>query len=98
MPKLIIEGKSWIHADAANPKKLKRGEKSIRHGLVQDLKKIENSSKKYGRINGFISLILFTVDVTGKSKKEIKMANIKYADAHRKAIKSRSIDIDGAGG
>ena len=98
IPKLIIEGKTWIHADAANPKKLNTGEKSIRHGMLKDLKKIEKTSKTYGKINGYISLVLFTVDVTVKTKKEIKIANIKYADSHFKAINSKMIDSGGGGG
>ena len=97
-PQLIIEGKSWIHADAANPKKLIKGEKSICHGLNKDLKKIKNTSKKYGHINGYISIILFTVDVTVKTKKEIKNLSIKYAEGHLKAINSKKIDSDGSGG
>lgn len=98
VPKLIMEGKSWIHADAANPKKLNIGEKSISHGMRKDLKKIKETSKKYGEVNAYISFVLFTVDVTVKTKKEIKDASIKYANAHLKAIKSKIIDSGGGGG
>ena len=97
-PQLIIEGKSWIHADAANPRKLYNGEKSILHGLQKDLKKIKATSKKYTQVNGYISIILFTVDVTVKTKKEMKNMSIKYDDAHFKAINLKKIAFDGTGG
>lgn len=38
-PKVIVEGKSWIHFDAASEAKLKNGNFSIRTGMLNDLKK-----------------------------------------------------------
>lgn len=97
-PKLIIEGKSWIHADAANPKKLTKGKDSIQSGMLRDLKKIKATAKRFGSINEYLTITIFTVDVSNKTKAEIDAAHIKYARSHKKALGSKSSGIDGSVG
>lgn len=97
-PKLIIEGKSWIHADAANPKKLTKGKDSIQSGMLRDLKKIKATAKRFGSINEYLTITIFTVDVSNKTNAEIDAAHIKYARSHKKALGSKSSGIDGSVG
>jgi hypothetical protein len=96
-PKLLIEGKSWIHADAVNPSKMHSGKKSIVYGLQQDMKKMLETEKKYSEINKFITIILFTVDVERATKARAKEAAITYADSHRRGIKAHENAIELAG-
>lgn len=97
VPKILIEGKSWIHADAVNPSKMHSGKKSIVHGLKQDIKKMLNTESKYTEINKYITVILFTVDVQRASKVRAKEAAITYADSHRRGIKAHENAIELAG-
>ncbi len=96
-PKVLIEGKSWIHADAVNPSKMHSGKKSIVYGLEQDIKKMLETEKKYTEINKFITIILFTVDVERATKARAKEAAITYADSHRRGIKAHENAIELAG-
>jgi hypothetical protein len=96
-PKVLIEGKSWIHADAVNPSKMHSGKKSIVYGLEQDMRKMLKTEKKYTEINKFITIILFTVDVERATKARAKEAAITYADSHRRGIKAHENAIELAG-
>jgi hypothetical protein len=96
-PKLLIEGKSWIHADAVNPSKMHSGKKSIVYGLEQDMRKMLKTEKKFTEINKFITIILFTVDVERATKARAKEAAITYADSHRSGIKAHENAIELAG-
>lgn len=98
IPRLIIEGKSWIHADAANPKKLNKGKSSIKASMLRDLKKLKNTAKSFGTFKGYLTITIFTVDVSGRLQSEIDAAHIKYAKSHKKALDSKSIGFDGGGG
>ena len=86
-PRIVIEGKSWIHADAADSKKLSKGDKSVAHGLKGDLKKLANTQKLHPNVSTFITMILFTIDLQGCSKDQLKEAHIKYAATHLRGIK-----------
>ena len=97
VPKILIEGKSWIHADAVNQSKMHLGKKSIVHGLKQDIKKMLKTESKYTEINKYITVILFTVDVQRSSKARAKEAAITYADSHRRGIKAHENAIELAG-
>lgn len=97
VPKILIEGKSWIHADAVSPGKMHSGKKSIVHGLKQDIKKMLNTESMYTEINKYITVILFTVDVQRSSKGRAKEAAITYADSHRRGIKDHENAIELAG-
>jgi hypothetical protein len=97
VPKLLVEGKSWIHADAVNPSKMHSGKKSIDYGLKQDIKKMLMTEKKFGKIDKFITIVLFTVDVQRSSKARSKEAAITYADSHRRGIKAHENAIELAG-
>ncbi len=96
-PKLLIEGKSWIHVDAVNPSKMHSGKKSIVYGLEQDIKKMLETEKKYSEINKFITIILFTVDVERATKARAKEAAITYAESHRRGINAHENATELAG-
>ena len=89
-PRIVIEGKSWIHADAADSQKLTQGEKSIRHGLHNDLEKLADTQNRYPNVSTFVTTILFTVDLQGASPSQLEEAQIKYADTHLRGIKSHT--------
>jgi len=86
-PMLIIEGKVWSHTDVLTPKKLLVGEKSIKTALENDIQKLADSKKKYPNVRCFITIILFSIDVTG-STADLKLSEIvKYEALHRRGMK-----------
>jgi len=87
-PMILVEGKSWIHADAVSPSKMYAGKRSIINGLETDIKKMQHTDDDRGIVNQFITMMLFTVDVHGSSKKRVQEAAITYADSHKRGIKS----------
>jgi hypothetical protein len=99
MPKLLIEGKSWIHTDAVSPKKMFSGSRSIIAGLESDIKKMYATEEKYPGINSYITTILFTVDVQRASKKRLQDSAITYANSHLRGIKTHenAIELGGRG-
>ena len=82
IPKLIIEGKSWTHFDATSNTKLNFGDKSILSGMLRDIKKLKATQDHYPEMQGFISVLLFTVDVTQLNKKALDHAQVTYAYGH----------------
>ena len=85
-PILIIEGKVWSHTDVLTPKKLLVGEKSIKSAMENDIQKLVDSKKKYPNVRCFITIILFSIDVTS-STAELKSSEIvKYEALHRRGI------------
>ena len=77
-PMLIIEGKVWSHTDVLTSKKLLVGEKSIKTALENDIQKLADSKKKYPNVRCFITIILFSIDVTS-STADVKPSEIvKY--------------------
>ena len=97
-PRIVVEGKSWIHADAADPHKLTRGDKSILKGLERDLEKLAETSKEYTDARSFITMVLFTIDLQGCSARQLKEAHIKYAGTHLRGIKKHEDAEELAGG
>jgi hypothetical protein len=86
-PMLIIEGKVWSHTDVLTSKKLLVGEKSIKTALENDIQKLADSKKKHPNVRCFITIILFSIDVTG-STADIKSSEIvKYEALHRRGMK-----------
>jgi hypothetical protein len=88
IPKILIEGKSWIHADAVSPAKMYATNKSIITGLDSDIKKMLRTEDNHRNVNKFITMMLFTVDVQDSPKKRVQEAAITYADSHRRGIES----------
>jgi hypothetical protein len=89
-PRIVVEGKSWIHADAADPHKLTRGDKSILKGLERDLEKLAETREKNTDVRSFITMVLFTIDLQGCSARQLKEAHIKYAGTHLRGIKNHA--------
>jgi hypothetical protein len=89
-PRIVVEGKSWIHADAADPHKLTRGGKSILRGLERDLEKLAETRAKNTDVSTFITMVLFTIDLEGCSARQLKEAQIKYAGTHLRGIKNHA--------
>lgn len=88
-PFAIIEGKSYIHYDSANPTRLKHGEKSIKKDLKKDIEKIEKTYKRKGVLPGlthtFFSSILFTVETLHDNP--FIQGSITYGQSHRQGSK-----------
>jgi len=87
VPKVIVEGKSWIHFDATYDTKLRQGNRSILSGMLKDIQKMEDTKSKFPEVDCFISVLLFTVDVSQVDKKALHNAQVTYADQHKRAIK-----------
>jgi hypothetical protein len=85
LPTVVVEGKSWLHADAVNEKKLMKGSKSIRHGLEEDLKKLEKSYKTFLELNTYITMLNFSIDVRRLDMSH-ENADIKYVKTHLKGL------------
>ena len=86
-PILIIEGKVWTHSDVVNPRKLKKGNKSIKAALEADLKKLIAAKNKHSDVNCFITMIIFTVDVSSRTTTAKTKDIVKYESLHRLGIK-----------
>jgi len=99
LPQVIVEGKSWLHADAVIEKKLMHGSKSIRHGLEEDIKKLKKSTDKFPELYGYITMINFSIDVRAFDSASLIDAEIKYEDTHLKGLqKYRTLeDLAGHG-
>lgn len=85
LPTVVVEGKSWLHADAVNEKKLMKGPKSIRHGLEEDLKKLEKSFNTFPELNTYITMLNFSIDVRHLDM-SFENADIKYEKTHLKGL------------
>ena len=85
-PMVLIEGKSYIHYDAANDTHLEGGKNTIKHDLEKDLAKCElTRSKSKGDAKIFFTAILFTVEVI--SPRSFRYKNLTYGQYHRQGIK-----------
>jgi hypothetical protein len=85
LPTVVVEGKSWLHADAVNEKKLMKGPKSIRHGLEEDIKKLEKSYNTFPELNTYITMLNFSIDVRHLDM-SFENADIKYEKTHLKGL------------
>ena len=86
-PMFIIEGKVWSHMDVLTPKKLLVGEKSIKTALENDIQKLADSKKKYPSVRCFITIVLFSIDVTTSSADLQTSEIVKYEPLHRRGMK-----------
>jgi hypothetical protein len=86
-PMVILEGKVWSHMDVLTPKKLLVGEKSIKTALENDIQKLADSKKKYPNVRCFITIILFSIDVTGSTADVKPREIVKYEALHRRGMK-----------
>lgn len=80
----IIEGKSYIHYDAANPTHLEKGKKSIKRDIERDLEKSKKTlrkSKQSSDCKKFFTAIMFTVEIDPTFDESF--GNITYAKYHR---------------
>lgn len=84
-PYAIIEGKSYIHYDAANPMHLEGGKNTIKHDIERDLGKTTSTFKR-ALSKGYdckriFTAIIFTVEIS--KDHEEALGNITYAKYHR---------------
>ena len=63
LPAIVVEGKTWLHADAVYEKKMMHGEKSIRYGLQEDIRKITKTADKFPHLVPYITMLNFSIDV-----------------------------------
>lgn len=81
----IIEGKSYIHYDAANPTHLEKGKKSIKADIERDLGKSKETllrkSKRSLECKKFFTAIVFTVEIDPTLNESF--GNVTYAKYHR---------------
>lgn len=96
-PAIVVEGKSWLHADAVYEKKLLHGEKSIKHGLQEDIRKINKTSEKYPDLVPYITMLNFSIDVRALDDTSFGNADIKYANTHRLGLNQYNTLEDLAG-
>jgi hypothetical protein len=86
LPAFVIEGKSWLHADAVNEKKLLHGSKSIKHGIESDVKKLKKSANQFPHLATYISMLNFSIDVRELDLSSLRNAEIKYQSTHLKGL------------
>lgn len=86
LPAIVVEGKSWLHADAVYEKKLMHGLKSIRHGLEEDIRKIKKTADKFPHLVPYITMLNFSIDVRELDNTSFKNADIKYESTHRHGL------------
>jgi len=81
----IIEGKSYIHYDAANPTHLEKGKKSIKADIERDLGKSKETllrrSKRSTDCKRIFTAIMFTVEIDPTFDESF--GNVTYAKYHR---------------
>jgi trimethylamine:corrinoid methyltransferase-like protein len=83
-PVAVIEGKSWIHANAANANKLLHSEKGIRQSLEADIAKMMKTKDDFPQMLTFASTVVFSIDTSGR-KDDVSEA-VKYSNEHRRGI------------
>ena len=81
----IIEGKSYIHYDAANPTHLEKSKKSIKRDIERDLGKSRETllrkSKRSSDCKKIFTAIMFTVEIDPTFNESF--GNVTYAKYHR---------------
>ncbi len=97
LPAIVVEGKSWLHADAVYEKKLMHGEKSIRYGLQEDIRKITKTADKFPHLVPYITMLNFSIDVRELDDTSFANADIKYATTHRLGLNQHGTLEDLAG-
>ena len=85
-PLALIEGKSYIHYDAANKMHLENGKNTIKHDLERDLEKCHHSNKKSKlETKIFFTAILFTVEAL--NPEDYRHGDLTYGTYHRQGIR-----------
>jgi hypothetical protein len=88
-PLMILEGKVWSHTDVITPKKLMNGRKSIRAELENDLKKLAKATDTYAGVAGFITIVLFSIDINEFDSLAEYRDVVKYAPLHRRGVQAK---------
>jgi hypothetical protein len=88
-PLMILEGKVWSHTDVITSKKLMKGQKSIRAELEKDLQKLAKAADKYPGVAGFITIVLFSIDIDESDSSAEYRDVVKYASLHRRGIQAK---------
>ena len=83
LPAIVVEGKSWLYSDIVYEKKLLHGDKSIKTGLLTDIKKIVKTADKFPHLVPYITMVTFGIDVRELDHSSFKNADIKYEATHR---------------
>jgi hypothetical protein len=96
-PAAIVEGKAWLYSDAVKEEKLMRGKNSIRHGLEADINKMNETSEKYPDVQSYITMLMFSIDVSALDRVSYPKAEIKYEGTHRQGLKKYGTLEDLAG-
>lgn len=85
----IIEGKSYIHYDAANPTHLEKGKKSIKRDIERDLGKAKETllrkPKRDLDCKRIFTAVMFTVEIDPTLNESFE--NVTYAKYHRQGGK-----------
>jgi hypothetical protein len=97
LPAIVVEGKSWLHADAVYEKKLMHGEKTILNGLQEDIRKITKTADKFPHLVPYITMLNFSIDVRELDDTSFKNADIKYENTHRHGLEKYGTLEDLAG-
>jgi len=88
-PRAIIEGKSYIHKDAANKGRLRKGKKSVLADLKRDSKKSFETLHKYlghaEDVPVIFTTVLFTVDIPQDWENDY--GQVTYSEYHQPYIK-----------
>jgi hypothetical protein len=79
-PLILIEGKSWIHYDAASKGKLLKGKKSVREAMEIDIKKMRKTLNQFPHARAFITNILFSVEVSEEFP--LEFGHLTYGKYH----------------
>ena len=85
--KFIVEGKSWIHDDALKSKKLNNPKSYVRKGMDRDVDKCRESLSGLKDVNGYISTILYSVDVGAEERHNFQNSPLTYAKSHKRGVK-----------
>ncbi len=89
-PLVILEGKVWSHTDVITRQKLMNGSKSIRAELENDIAKLADATDTYAGMAGFITIVLFSIDVDESDSLAEYRDVVKYASLHRRGVKSKN--------
>jgi hypothetical protein len=89
-PLVILEGKVWSHTDVITRDKLMKGDKSIRAALENDIKKLAEAENTYEGVKGFITIVLFSIDIDESGSSAEYREVVKYASLHRRGIKAKN--------
>ena len=86
--KFLVEGKSWIHNDALDVVKLNNPKSYVLDGINPDIQKIRETLKDFGDVKGFLSTILYSIDVGDEERHNYPNNPITYAQKHKSGVKA----------